>query len=277
MKCPNPACRAENPDEATFCRACGRKFLLIDRFPEFKFTAISPNTPWPTNSGQKKSLRSLYVLALLAMLAIIGYCVYSYFIYDIYEGIDNYGDIYIEINDVLSWSRSSDDTLEEAISRYHEPFIVYGILASIGALLLLFLIACVNKIKCYTTSSKLSDFADYIQPKSIRKEYNRITNQHVFSIYIKGNRFGILDVSEKKVILPLMYDEVRYLLHGYDSYLKVRVNDYWGIIKMTPPKPEILLSPEYNTIELVDNKMILFQCTINGKVIIIDRYGRVRE
>lgn len=272
MKCPNPACRAENPDEATFCRACGRKFLLIDRFPEFKLISISPNSPWPTNSGVKKTWKDLLVFALLVMLAIIGYCVYYYNnIYYIYEG-----DNCIHIKDLLGWSSSWEDTYDEAISHYKEPFIVYGVLASIGALLLLFLISCVNKIKSYTTNSKLSDFADYVQNGSILDENSRITNHKVYTVYIKDGKFGILDLSEKKVILSHMFDEVRFLIQSHPTYLKVRVNNSWGIVKIAP-KPEILISPTYDMVELVDKQRVLFQCTHNGKTLIIDRYGRIRE
>lgn len=278
MKCPNPACRAENPDEATFCRACGRKFLLIDRSPEFKFTSISPNTPWPTNIGVIKTWRNLLVLAFLIMLAIIGYCVYSYKIFDIQEGTYYNGENYIEIEDFLHWSSAHNEGSEytKTISRYREPFIVYGVLASIGALLLLFLITCVNKVKSYTTNSYLSDIADYVQKSSILDENSRITNRNVFSIYIKESKFGILDLSEKKVIFSHMFDEVRYLIQTYPTYLKVRVNNSWGIVKIYP-KPGILVPPTYDTIELVDKQRVLFQCTLNGKTLIIDAYGRIRE
>lgn len=280
MKCPNPQCKAENPDGATFCRACGRKFMFIDKYSDFKFIQLKKGVTWPF------AIFVVFIKLALSLLLIFLLCTTIYFgvswsDYE-YDMRTNYDDSsYFIIRDkahilssdeYYSYYNDNHDDYYEAVEHYHSVLLESIVSCATCSIITLILILLYRKVKISKkrTDKSLYDIADYIT-YDIFFEYFRLGGAHTYALIVKGDKFGIVDITDRSIHLQNLYEDAKKI----GRFVCLKRNGLWCLLEFSiHGTPRMISNARFQSVSLHDSAKSLFQVTENGRTFIIDKYGK---
>jgi len=147
----------------------------------------------------------------------------------------------------------------------------------LSALFAIVILACLSLIiliiKKLKNRPHLVDVADYIQ---LRKNRSNQIDVYKYLFFVKNQKFGLFRILTGNVIVPAEYDQLEEFNNGNNSnlkFLRMRLNDKYGLIGVCRSKCKVLVPAEYDKLEWDNYENRILNVEKDGETYKIDFMG----